>query len=217
MGCSCIAGGCKCKGPAGCIGTATIFCRGTPQGRYHEPGWCCIGPFDRYYSSPNTPLGVTGAAFHSRFIHGKLAFWTGVNVKVPDVSGGALCETGALVGGKLQAEMQEGAITVLENSTYFWISSLWGTRGIFVNFMCDYFKFENFCHLKKIKASLLDWMQHELTPSSHRKIFWERSLEDVKAYCPRFKRELRDSSVEKKTDSIRHQQNINELFREISV
>lgn len=41
-GCTCIAAGCNCKCPAGCIGTATIFCRGTPQGRYQEPGWCCI-------------------------------------------------------------------------------------------------------------------------------------------------------------------------------
>lgn len=42
-GCTCIAAaGCNCKCPAGCNGTATIFWRGTPQGRYQEPGWCCI-------------------------------------------------------------------------------------------------------------------------------------------------------------------------------
>lgn len=42
-GCTCIAAaGCSCKCPAGCSGTATIFWRGTPQGRYQEPGWCCI-------------------------------------------------------------------------------------------------------------------------------------------------------------------------------
>ena len=35
-------GGCRCNVLAGCIGTATIFCRGTPHGRYQEPGWCCI-------------------------------------------------------------------------------------------------------------------------------------------------------------------------------
>lgn len=42
IGCTCMAGGCRCKWPAGWIGTATIFCRGTPQGRYQDPGWCCI-------------------------------------------------------------------------------------------------------------------------------------------------------------------------------
>lgn len=37
------AGWCNCcRGPPGCIGTATIFCKGTPHGKYQEPGWCCI-------------------------------------------------------------------------------------------------------------------------------------------------------------------------------
>lgn len=37
------AGWCSCWSPAaGWIGTATIFWSGTPHGRYHEPGWCCI-------------------------------------------------------------------------------------------------------------------------------------------------------------------------------
>lgn len=43
MACKCTVGVCMCNGPAVAgIGTATIFWRGTPHGRYHDPGWCCI-------------------------------------------------------------------------------------------------------------------------------------------------------------------------------
>jgi hypothetical protein len=65
MGCTCMAGGCKCNGPAGCIGTATIFCRGTPQGRYQDPGWCCIvWSIKNKYSLHTVKLAEVAVSYH---------------------------------------------------------------------------------------------------------------------------------------------------------